>query len=93
MPYAAGDLYCRTRRCPRLHAQRARIQRVDDPDGEPCPVHIGDANENERSAEELIEDGVCPWCPPDDRYEGDHVGQHASSAHSEAWSDYQDASE
>ena len=35
-----------------------------------------------------IDNGVCPWCPPDDRYEGDGVPQHASSAHPEAWADY-----
>jgi len=32
-----------------------------------------------------VEAGVCPWCPDDDRYEGDHVGRHASSAHPDAW--------
>jgi hypothetical protein len=30
----------------------------------------------------LVKDGVCPWC---DEYEGDHVGQHASSAHPDEW--------
>jgi len=40
-----------------------------------------------------IEEGVCPWCDPDDRYEGDAVGQHASSAHEEKWSDYKEAAE
>lgn len=35
-----------------------------------------------------IDEGVCPWCPPDDRYEGGHVGQHASSAHPEEWANY-----
>ena len=29
-----------------------------------------------------VERGVCPWC---DDYEGDHVGQHASSAHPDEW--------
>jgi hypothetical protein len=29
--------------------------------------------------------GVCPWCPDSDRYEGDHVGRHASSAHPDEW--------
>jgi len=33
-------------------------------------------------AETLISEGVCPWC---DGYSGDHVGQHASSAHAERW--------
>lgn len=35
--------------------------------------------------EALIADGVCPWC---DDYEGDHVGQHASSAHPDEWDAY-----
>lgn len=34
-----------------------------------------------------IERGECPWC---DGYAGDHVGQHASSAHPEAWRKYRD---
>ena len=34
---------------------------------------------------EQIEAGVCPWC---DEYEGDHVGQHASSAPPDAWDAY-----
>lgn len=42
----------------------------------------------DQPAEIQIKEGVCPWCPPDDRYEGDHVGQHASSAHPDAWEDY-----
>ena len=35
-----------------------------------------------------VEAGVCPWCPADDRYEGDHVGRHASSAHPDEWDAY-----
>lgn len=37
-----------------------------------------------------IEAGECPWC---DDYGGEHVGQHASSAHPDAWDDYKDAGE
>ena len=37
--------------------------------------------------DDLIDQGVCPWC---DDYEGDAVGQHASSAHSDAWTDYKE---
>jgi len=37
--------------------------------------------------EATIEAGECPWC---DDYEGDAVGQHASSAHPEAWDDYKE---
>lgn len=33
----------------------------------------------------LIEQGECPWC---DDYAGEHVGQHASSAHPEQWDAY-----
>lgn len=36
---------------------------------------------------EIIESGECPWC---DEYTGEHVGRHASSAHSEKWSEYRD---
>ena len=43
---------------------------------------------------EQIDAGVCPWCPEDDdRYEGENVGRHASSAHAEEWSDYKEATE
>jgi len=38
--------------------------------------------------DDALEQGVCPWC---DDYEGDAVGQHASSAHEEKWSEYKDA--
>jgi len=39
-----------------------------------------------------VEAGICPWCKEDgDRYEGEHVGQHASSAHPEAWAEYRDS--
>jgi len=37
-----------------------------------------------------IDEGVCPWCPPDDRYEGDAVGKHASAAHPDEWADYKE---
>lgn len=35
----------------------------------------------------LIDDGECPWC---EDYSGEHVGQHASSAHPELWREYRD---
>lgn len=53
---------------------------TDEPDGE-----------EERSRESLIEDGRCPWCieeGAEDPYKGEHVGQHASSAHPEEWDAY-----
>jgi len=37
--------------------------------------------------DDLIEQGICPWC---DDYEGDAVGQHASSAHPAEWTDYKE---
>jgi len=37
--------------------------------------------------EETINGGECPWC---DKYEGDAVGQHAASAHPDAWDDYKE---
>jgi hypothetical protein len=39
--------------------------------------------------ETAIENEACPWCP-DDGYTGPHVGQHASSAHPDAWGRYRD---
>ena len=41
-------------------------------------------------AEVQIDEGVCPWCDPDERYEGDAVGQHASSAHPDKWDAYKE---
>jgi len=35
-----------------------------------------------------IDEGVCPWCSPDERYEGEAVGQHAASAHPDEWAEY-----
>jgi len=39
--------------------------------------------------ETAIANETCPWCP-DDGYTGPHVGQHASSAHPEAWREFRD---
>lgn len=52
----------------------------DDGDEAPEPVT--------HTLEETIEAGTCPWC---DEYEGEAVGQHASSAHPDAWADYKEA--
>lgn len=38
--------------------------------------------------DDAIDRGVCPWC---DEYEGEHVGQHASLAHSDEWNAYTEA--
>lgn len=35
-----------------------------------------------------IEAGECPWC---EDYDGEHVGQHASSAHPDEWQAYREA--
>jgi len=43
-----------------------------------------------RDIEQLIEGGECPWC---DSYSGDHVGQHASSAHPQKWQAYKERTE
>ena len=45
--------------------------------------------------DEQIDAGVCPWCPEDDddRYEGENVGRHASSAHPEKWTAHKEATE
>lgn len=48
------------------------------------PVDIATDTEPEGVAE-AIEAGECPWC---DEYDGDHVGQHASSAHPDKWDAY-----
>jgi hypothetical protein len=61
-----------------------RFERVDDgDDGDDMAGYLRD-----EPPDVQIGEGVCPWCPPDDRYEGDHVGQHASSAHPDEWADY-----
>jgi len=48
-------------------------------------VEHNDVNGDEPEDADLIEQGKCPWC---DDYEGDHIGQHASSAHPDAWNAY-----
>jgi hypothetical protein len=90
MPYTNGDgTYHDRRRCRRLHNTGRRIRRIDDAgDRDPCPHCIDDTTPEVASIEAQIEAGECPWCDREDRYEGDHVGQHASSAHPEAWAEY-----
>lgn len=48
-------------------------------EGDDTPAPLG------ATAADMIDRGVCPWCSD---YEGDHVGQHASSAHPDEWADY-----
>ena len=52
------------------------------------PVTRDEPDDDFESVAAAVEAGVCPWCPADDRYEGDHVGRHASSAHPDAWDAY-----
>ncbi len=52
------------------------------------PVSRETANDGVESDAAAIDAGVCPWCPEDDQYEGDHVGRHASRAHPEEWQAY-----
>ena len=52
------------------------------------PVTREDTDDGLESDAAAVEAGVCPWCPDDDRYEGDHVGRHASSAHPDEWDAY-----
>jgi len=88
MPYINGDgVYHDRRTCRRLHNTGSRIRRIDAAgDRDPCPHCAADSNEmHERDVAQLIEAGVCPWC---DAYSGDHVGQHASSAHPDKWDRY-----
>jgi hypothetical protein len=53
-----------------------RFERVDDGD---------DEDATSATPADMIDSGECPWC---DSYSGDHVGQHASSAHSDEWANY-----
>ena len=70
-----GEYIADSRRDRKLQRQRGRIRRVEDSD----EMH-------ERDIEQLIIAGECPWC---DDYSGEHVGQHASSAHPDEWAAYQ----
>jgi len=91
--WADGDVYevdeeTAARLCDDWRFERVNQQGADE-DGDVL-VNDGDDGYEDASDEDLVTDGRCPWCPPDDRYEGDHVGQHASSAHPDEWADYQE---
>lgn len=79
-----------------LCAERGDFEVVDESESYPtesdesvgCGVTPSDADGGylrDAPAETQVAEGVCPWCSPNDRYEGDHVGQHASSAHPDEW--------
>jgi hypothetical protein len=85
-----GDTYHDRRRCRRLHATGGRIRRVDDAGDRDACSHCVDGDgetDAERDIGGYIDMGVGPWC---EGYEGDHVGQHASSAHPDEWAAYRD---
>jgi hypothetical protein len=92
MVYTNGDgTYHEDSTCRRLHNTGGRIRFVEDADDRDACDHCVDEERSEmqsRDVAQLIEVGVCPWCPVEDRYEGDHVGQHASSAHPDEWAEY-----
>jgi hypothetical protein len=54
-------------------------------------VDDGESDDSDASngadADAMLDNGVCPWC---DEYAGNHVGQHASSAHPDEWDEYTD---
>lgn len=50
--------------------------------GETSDGDDGDDTATDAEDSDLVAAGICPWC---DEYEGDHVGQHASSAHPDQW--------
>lgn len=86
--YVADGEHHTRRRCRRLHRTSDRITRTDTPDGDPCPRCVaGDDTMQARDIEQLIQEGVCPWC---EDYAGEHVGQHASSAHPDEWQAYRE---
>ena len=69
----------------RLDATEAEFREVNDDDAEDTGEALESADDKADAM--LIEAGECPWC---DDYEGENVGQHASSAHPDAWNDYKE---
>ena len=59
---------------------------ADDSDASDESDDAGDVSAQTRR-ESQISRGVCPWC---DAYDGEHVGRHASSAHTEKWNRFKD---
>ena len=76
--------------CPDCTGDGAGGESETDSEGESTAETVGpeDASEDVEETAAAVEAGVCPWC---DEYEGGHVGQHASSAHPDAWEAYRDA--
>jgi len=54
----------------------------DDSDGRPDASDDRPRDPPLTELQAQFDRGVCPWC---DDYEGEHVGRHASSAHTEKW--------
>lgn len=90
MPYASttGTTYHDSRTCRRLHATGGRIRQTDAGERDACPHCVDDPEGEPASVGYLLEDGRCPWC---DEYDGEHVKQHASSAHPDAWTDWKNS--
>ena len=64
-------------------AEYPNVERLDgDATPEVGPEETGSQNVD---IDAQVDAGVCPWC---DDYEGDYLGQHASSAHPDAWDAY-----
>jgi len=61
------------------------VKQIEDADRcAECHADVSD-NMQSRDKEQLIQEGVCPWC---DRDGFQSVGRHASSAHPDEWEEY-----
>ena len=87
--YQPGETYAVDRETAEYLTSRSDFILVKGDDGTPEDT-AGDDSPSEdepESVAEAIDDGRCPWC---DDYEGDAVGQHAASAHSDEWDEYKE---
>lgn len=60
---------------------------IVDGDVQEDVAEVNDAELTEEFIAERIDAGECPWCSD---YEGENVGQHASSAHPDKWDAYKE---
>lgn len=70
--------------------ERGDFERVGDAEVENDAADDTGGYLRDQPAAVQIDEGVCPWCPPNDRYEGDGVPQHASAAHPDEWAEYKE---
>lgn len=70
----------------RLDVTEAEFREIDGNDAGDTAKELESADDKTDAM--LIEAGECPWC---DDYEGENVGQHASSAHPDLWDNYKEA--